>query len=146
MAIEIRALLFSGLARGWFELSKALAECRSGRFESCLEWLGKARAHAPKITFGDPPAYLTLSPELKQVFFIGDGLNGNGLAQSVVVPQGATRLFLGTMDSVEWNNNVGSFTVQVVPEPSALAAAAALAPLLARPRRPLRPARPNRLR
>ena len=45
--------------------------------------------------------YLTLSPQLKQTFFIGDGLTRSGAVQSIVVPEGATRLFLGTMDSVQ---------------------------------------------
>jgi hypothetical protein len=71
-------------------------------------------------------AYLSLSPLLKQVFFIGDGLTGNGSGsqQSIVVPVGATRLFLGSVDGSEWNNNSGQFTVDVnsiattaVPEP-----------------------------
>jgi hypothetical protein len=72
-------------------------------------------------------SYLSLSPLLKQVFFIGDGLTGtgSGSAQTVVVPFGATRLFLGSADGFEWNNNSGQFTVNVsaisastaVPEP-----------------------------
>jgi hypothetical protein len=57
--------------------------------------------------------YTTLFPQLKQVFFIGDGLNNQGIRQSIVVPNGATRLFLGTMDGGEWNNNVGSFNVNI---------------------------------
>jgi hypothetical protein len=72
-------------------------------------------------------AYLSLSPLLKQVFFIGDGLTGTGSGnqQTVVVPTGATRLFLASVDGFEWNNNSGQFTVNVlaisqstlVPEP-----------------------------
>jgi hypothetical protein len=62
--------------------------------------------------------YLTLSPQLQQPFFIGDGLTSSLLAQQVIAPVGATRLFLGTMDSQGWSNNPGSFTVQVVPEPN----------------------------
>ncbi len=57
--------------------------------------------------------YLTLSPALKQVFFIGDGLTSGSVRQGIVVPAGATRLFLGTMDGGEWNNNAGSFSVGV---------------------------------
>jgi uncharacterized membrane protein len=57
--------------------------------------------------------YTTLSPELKQVFFIGDGLTSQGIPQSITVPAGATRLFLGTMDGFGWFNNVGSFDVVV---------------------------------
>jgi hypothetical protein len=67
--------------------------------------------------------FTTLSPELQQIFFIGDGLTGTGTGsiQTYVAPAGATRLFLGTVDGFGWNNNGGSFSVTVnssVPEPS----------------------------
>jgi len=68
--------------------------------------------------------FSSLAPQVKQVFFIGDGLTGtnSGAVQNFIVPTGATRLFLGTMDGYEWNNNTGSFsvTVQAVPEPSTI--------------------------
>ena len=57
--------------------------------------------------------YLTLAPLLKQVFFIGDGVTSGGEEQHVVVPEGATRLYLGTMDSTTWLNNIGQFDVLV---------------------------------
>jgi hypothetical protein len=57
--------------------------------------------------------YTTLSPQLKQVFFIGNGMTTLGAIQQVVVPTGATRLFIGTMDGHEWFNNTGSFSVMV---------------------------------
>jgi len=40
-------------------------------------------------------------------------------AQTIIVPAGATRLYLGTMDGYSWNNNVGAFevTLNAVPEP-----------------------------
>lgn len=85
---------------------------------------------ATDFTSGESRNYLTLRPVLKQVFFIGDVLTSTSASQSVVVPGGASRLFLGTMDSVQWHNNVGTFTVEVVPEPSALAVSAAISPLL----------------
>lgn len=75
--------------------------------------------------------FATLSPELNQVFFIGDGLastksgkNTSTLIQTFVAPTGATRLFLGSMDGYEWKNNSGSFSVEmtVVPEPATYAA------------------------
>jgi hypothetical protein len=58
-------------------------------------------------------SFTTLSPGLKQPFFIGDGLTGTGTGsvQTFVVPAGATRLFLGTSDGFGWFNNSGSFTV-----------------------------------
>jgi hypothetical protein len=67
--------------------------------------------------------YLKLTPGLRQVFFIGDGLTSGGVRQQVVVPDGATRLFLGFADGFQWNNNSGSFdaTVQNAPEPASLA-------------------------
>lgn len=53
----------------------------------------------------------TLQPQLRQPFFIGDGRTSTGEVQQFVVPSGATRLYIGTMDSYEWNNNVGGFNV-----------------------------------
>ena len=58
-------------------------------------------------------SFTTLSPQLNQIFFIGDGRDDSGQVQNFVVPGGATRLFIGTWDSYEWNNNIGSFTVTV---------------------------------
>jgi Flp pilus assembly protein TadG len=55
--------------------------------------------------------FAALKPQLNQTFFIGDGRRDNGDLQQFVIPPGATRLFIGTMDSYEWNNNVGGFTV-----------------------------------
>ncbi len=67
---------------------------------------------------GSPPSTLdfttpqsrnfqTLSPQLRQPFFIGDGKDDNGNPQNFVIPAGATRLYLGIMDGYEWNNNQG---------------------------------------
>jgi len=66
--------------------------------------------------------YLTISPELQQVFFLGDGLTSGSATQTIIVPAGATRLYLGTMDGFSWNNNVGSFCIEfnTVPEPGTL--------------------------
>jgi hypothetical protein len=57
--------------------------------------------------------YTNLAPALKQVFFIGDGVTSSGLTQTVSVPPGATRLFLGPMDGTHWYDNAGEFTVTV---------------------------------
>jgi hypothetical protein len=65
------------------------------------------------FSVGNGLNYTSLSPGLKQPFFIGDGLANGVTQQQVVVPMGATRLFLGTMDGFQWENNVGSFQVQV---------------------------------
>jgi Flp pilus assembly protein TadG len=57
--------------------------------------------------------FTVLKPKLKQPFFIGDGVNSSGTVQRFVVPAGATRFYLGTMDGYEWMNNKGSFTTTV---------------------------------
>lgn len=54
-----------------------------------------------------------LRPQLKQVFFIGDGKNSRGVHQNFIVPQGATRLFLASWDFYEWNNNAGYRNVRI---------------------------------
>ena len=51
--------------------------------------------------------FKSLSPKLKQLFFIGDGHPKDGGKQDFIVPAGATRLFLATWDFFEWNNNSG---------------------------------------
>jgi len=68
--------------------------------------------------------YLTLAPELNQIFFIGNGLTSALQQQKIFIPDGATRLFLGVMDGYNWNNNLGAFEVDVnsvVPEPATAA-------------------------
>jgi hypothetical protein len=57
--------------------------------------------------------FTSLAPELRQVFFIGTGATKDGVSRRYLVPKGATRLYLGIMDSAEWNNNSGSFVVTV---------------------------------
>ncbi len=71
---------------------------------------------APRsLDFGslEQRSYLTLSPKLKQVFFIGDGRISMGRKKRVIVPPGATRLYLGTMDSCYWSDNKGAIDVEV---------------------------------
>lgn len=78
--------------------------------------------------------YVSFSPALKQVFYIGDGLTSGAIAQTIVVPSGATRLYLGVLDTSQWSNNGGQFSVEstVVPEPSTfITASAALTALAA---------------
>ena len=69
----------------------------------------------PDLDFSPPMSrdYLTLAPELKQVFFVGDGRTSSQAAQRALAPPGATRLYLGTMDGSGWYNNGGSFLVIV---------------------------------
>ena len=66
--------------------------------------------------------FVSLSPLLKQAFFIGDGSTASATVQQFLIPAGATRLFLGTMDGFEWNNNGGSLSVTItsIPEPATL--------------------------
>ena len=84
---------------------------------------GSAAPPALDFFFPNVPGgteYTSLSPLLKQIFFIGDGRTSTGQIQQVVVPAGATRFFLATMDATSWNNNSGSFAVDVRPfDPSA---------------------------
>lgn len=80
-------------------------------------------------------SFSTLSPDLQQAFFIGDGLTGDGTGavQTFYVPTGATTLYLGISDACGYHgspscygDNNGSFSVTTsetasvagVPEPS----------------------------
>jgi hypothetical protein len=74
-----------------------------------------------KYNYGTPgsltTADATYSPQLDQVFFIGDGLTGtgSGLDQQFDVPSGADRLYLGFADSFDsvpsyYADDVGSLT------------------------------------
>ncbi len=57
--------------------------------------------------------YASVSPLLKQTFFIGDGKRNSGETQSIVIPTGATKLYLGMMDAWQWNDNVGNFSTKL---------------------------------
>ncbi len=76
-------------------------------------------------------AQATLAPQLRQVFFIGDGRTGtgSGTVQQFVVPAGATRLLLASSDGIGANyNNFGSFAV-VVSDAVVVAASTAAIPV-----------------
>jgi hypothetical protein len=71
--------------------------------------------------------FITLSPQLQQTFFIGDGKTSSGSLQQFVVPAGATRLFFGFADANgydgppgQYQDNSGSLSItfQMIPEPS----------------------------
>jgi hypothetical protein len=79
--------------------------------------------------------FLSLAPQLGQVFYIGDGVTSLGDFQSFIAPTGATRLFLGIPDGFgfggapgAYDDNDGSYEVRIgvnetpssVPEPSSL--------------------------
>jgi hypothetical protein len=63
----------------------------------------------PRLDFSETALtehFLSLSPRLGQVFFIGDGLTetGSGTTQVFDVPDEATRLFLGFADSYDFGH------------------------------------------
>ncbi|MGD0542673.1 MAG: pilus assembly protein TadG-related protein [Tepidisphaeraceae bacterium] len=57
--------------------------------------------------------YLSVEPDLRQAFYVGAGQTSLGDQQTIIVPAGATRLFLGTMDGHEWSNNLGGFNATI---------------------------------
>jgi hypothetical protein len=64
--------------------------------------------------------FKTFSPQIGQVFFIGDGLTDQGVVQQFIVPPTATRLFLGIADSRYsshgpgyYHDNTGSFSATI---------------------------------
>ena len=80
--------------------------------------------------------FLTLSPELFQVFYIGDGVTAANVFQTFIAPAGATRLFLGIPDGFgfggspgAYDDNDGAYRVRIgineiptrVPEPGSMA-------------------------
>jgi hypothetical protein len=86
-------------------------------------------------------SFTQLAPLLQQTFYVGDGLTGEGTGsiQSFIVPDAATRLFLGIVDGSYfvggpdyYDNNAGAFSatfeVTTVPEidPTAFASVVAL--------------------
>jgi hypothetical protein len=78
--------------------------------------------------------FTTLSPSLRQVFYIGDGVDSLSNFQTFIAPAGATRLFLGIPDGFgfggapgAYDDNDGAYRVRIgvneiptVPEPSTL--------------------------
>jgi len=71
--------------------------------------------------------FLTLSPGLGQVFFIGDGATSGGTLQQFIAPAGATRLFIGIPDGFSfdgppgaYDDNDGAYQIRlnVIPEPT----------------------------
>ena len=110
---------------------------------------GTAPATLNFISLGT--SFQSISPQLDQLFVIGDGLTGNGMGnvQSFYAPVGATMLYLGIADSPTLAGNPGgyydnsgyftaSFSINtVVPEPATLLAipSALIAALSQRARR-----------
>lgn len=61
----------------------------------------------------DSRDFTSLSPQLKQVFFVGDGRRPSGEVQQFVVPAGATRLFIANMDGWQYNDNSGGYDLSM---------------------------------
>src|SRR5262249_49420709 len=91
---------------------KAPMNCLIGIFLTSSTPSGSAPASLDFTTSASRD-FITLSPALRQPFFIGDGKTSAGVTQTFVVPTGATRLFLASMDEYQWSNNVGQRTVQI---------------------------------
>lgn len=53
--------------------------------------------------------FLSLSPAIGQVFFIGNGVTTGNVFQSFIAPTTATRLFLGITDGFNFNGVPGAF-------------------------------------
>jgi hypothetical protein len=66
--------------------------------------------------------FTTLSPGLRQIFWIGDGLTGtgSGSVQQFFAPVGATRLYLGAADGAGWFNNSGVSNVTITYTPTVI--------------------------
>jgi hypothetical protein len=64
--------------------------------------------------------FLSLAPELAQIFYIGDGITSSGDFQSFSAPTGATRMFLGIPDGFSfvglpgaYDDNDGSYRIGI---------------------------------
>jgi hypothetical protein len=79
--------------------------------------------------------FITLSPIIGQIFYIGNGVTSGGEFQTFIAPLGATRLFLGIPDGFSfvgapgaYDDNDGSYQVRIginevptgVPEPATI--------------------------
>ncbi|MDA2931483.1 hypothetical protein MYX84_16320 [Acidobacteria bacterium AH-259-O06] len=69
----------------------------------------------PALDFSGAAADIVrIAPLLKQTFYIGTGQTSQGEIKQFVIPDGATRLFLGILDPAGGtNDNTGSFTVNL---------------------------------
>lgn len=61
----------------------------------------------PNLFEAPGPAADPSHPSVRQIFLVGSNA-------TIIVPDGAARLFLGTMDSFQWSNNPGFFTVTII--------------------------------
>lgn len=70
---------------------------------------GAAPARLDFSTGGLGTDFLSLTPALQQVFYIGNGVTSGGVFQQFVAPVGATRVFLGITDAFGFNGAPGAF-------------------------------------
>lgn len=80
-----------------------------GVFESAA---GPGSTPPPTLDFTTLGASFTsFAPQLNQLFYIGDGLtgDGSGAVQQFIVPSGATRLYLGISDAPGFNGAPGAY-------------------------------------
>jgi hypothetical protein len=115
----------------------SLADLPAGALVGVFVAAGGPSGGAPDaLNFSNPGGsdylgtdFTSLSPELDQLFFIGDGLTGTGTGtvQDFIAPSGAGTLYLAVADSVGASTgNLGSITADVdgstastvTPEPS----------------------------
>lgn len=83
-----------------------------------------------RLDFTNSMDFASITPELGQSFYIGDGFNqSTSLAQVFNAPVGATRLFLGFEDAFDFQGPAGSYhdnagslqvIVQPAPEPTSI--------------------------
>jgi hypothetical protein len=72
---------------------------------------------APASFFFASSEFTSVAPDLRQMFFIGDGRTSTDEVQRFIVPAGATRLFIGNTDTCSgglpgcFADNTGSFSV-----------------------------------
>ncbi|MCP5320532.1 MAG: PEP-CTERM sorting domain-containing protein [Pseudomonadales bacterium] len=80
--------------------------------------------------------FLSITPGLAQIFYIGNGVTSSSVVQEFIAPTGATRMFVGISDAFGFNgapgafdDNDGSYRIRIginedphnpVPEPGAL--------------------------
>lgn len=66
---------------------------------------GQPTIAPPTLNLSNANFSASSSPVLGQQFFVGDGKAGSGVQQTFVVPTGATRLYLGFAEGLEFRKN-----------------------------------------
>ena len=114
------AVSYSGPYGGISGIRQPGAGALVGVFETATGPIGPAPATLDFTVIGT--SFTSLAPALNQVFYVGDGLtgDGSGAVQQFNVPAGATRLFLGCADACSFNgspscygDNSGVFNVSL---------------------------------